>query len=159
MQEDVSYALRRLRRRPGVAALIVSTLAIGIAGTTIVFSLADAIIWHPLPFHDAGRLVRVRASLAAPGSASSAQLDPGHSIFDGVYPFQLNSAIVKVGGEPRAVTIGELSPGLLGALGIAPTWGREFASDEYVTGNVVIIVRADLWRRQQSAAQSPEDHT
>jgi putative ABC transport system permease protein len=141
------------------AALVVTTLAIGIAATTIVFSLADAILWHPLPFRDAGRLVRVRANLAAPGSASTAQLDPGHSIFDGVYPVQLNSAIVKVGGEPRAVTIGELSPGLLGALGIAPMWGREFASDEYVTGNAVVIVRADLWRRQQVAAQSPEDHT
>jgi putative ABC transport system permease protein len=159
MRDDIWYALRGLRRRPGVAALLVGTLAIGIAATTIVFSLADAIIWHPLPFRDADRLVRVRASLAAPGSASTAQLDPGHSVFDGVYPFQLDSAIVKVGGEPRAVTICELSPGLLGALGIAPTWGREFASDEYVAGSAVVIVGADLWRRQQSAAPSPEDHT
>src|SRR5436190_16732252 len=110
MREDVWYALRRLRRRPGVAALVVTTLAIGIAATTIVFSLADAIIWHPLPFRDADRLVRVRGRLATPASWST-PMELGRSIFDGVYPFQLNSAIVKLGDEPRAVTLGEISPG------------------------------------------------
>jgi hypothetical protein len=51
MGRDLWHALRLLRRRPGVSALVVGTLAIGIATTTIVFSLTDAIIWHPLPFH------------------------------------------------------------------------------------------------------------
>ena len=52
MLDDMRYALRLFARRPGVTALIVATLAIGIAASTVVFSVADAILWHPLPFHD-----------------------------------------------------------------------------------------------------------
>jgi putative ABC transport system permease protein len=37
--------------------LIVTTLAIGIAASTVVFSVADAILWHPLPFREPERLV------------------------------------------------------------------------------------------------------
>jgi hypothetical protein len=47
MFPDVRYALRLFARRPGVTALIVATLAIGIAASTAVFSVADAILWDP----------------------------------------------------------------------------------------------------------------
>jgi hypothetical protein len=124
MMHDVRHAWRLIVRRPRVSALVVATLAIGMAATTIVFSLADAILWHPLPFRDADRLVRVRVSVASARGAAARPLDVvtpdfGASVFDGLYPFQLNSAIASVGGEPHAVTIGEISPGLLHALGVA----------------------------------------
>lgn len=153
---DLWHALRLLRRRPGASALVVGTLAIGIAATTIVFSLADAIIWHPLPFRDADRLVRIRSNVGV--SESLVRLDPGRSLFDGPHPFGLDSAMVTVGGEARAVTVALVSPGVLHALGVTPIWGREFASDEFVAGRPVVIVSADLWRRQQSVAASPDDH-
>jgi putative ABC transport system permease protein len=157
MRYDLRHALRLMLRRPGVAALVVTTLAIGIAATTVVFSLADAILWHPLPFSDAERFVRVRVAFVAPPS-SGAPLDLDSSLFDGVYPFQLNSAIVKVAGEARAVTVGEISQGLVHTLGALPMWGREFAPDEFVADSRVVIVSAGLWR-QQRAAKSPDDHT
>jgi hypothetical protein len=49
MFQDARFALRLIARRPGVALLIVVTLAIGVAASTVVFSLADAILWHPVP--------------------------------------------------------------------------------------------------------------
>jgi putative ABC transport system permease protein len=159
MRQDLRYALRLLRRRPGASALVIGTLAIGIAAATIVFSLADAILWHPLPFRDPDRLVRIRATASAPGAAVDIAAALDHSIFDSVHPFALTSTILSIGGEARGVTIGELSPGLLQALGVAPARGREFSPDEYVAGNTVVIVSADLWRRQQSTAQSADDRT
>src|SRR3954463_7723222 len=57
MLHDVRYAVHLFVRRPGVTALIVATLAIGIAASTVVFSVADAVLWHPLPFADPDRLV------------------------------------------------------------------------------------------------------
>jgi putative ABC transport system permease protein len=157
MRGDLRDALRLMRRRPGVSALAVSTLAIGIAATTIVFSLADALIWHPLPFRDADRLVRIRATVGV--SESLSRLSQGQSLFDGPYPFGLDSAIVNVGGEARAVTIAVLSDGVLQTLGVKPTWGRGFAANEFVAGNAVVIVSGDLWRRQQSAASSSNDRS
>ena len=57
MVNDLRFAVRMFARRPGVAALIIVMLAVGIAASTAVFSVADAILWHPLPFRDPDRLV------------------------------------------------------------------------------------------------------
>ena len=161
MTQDVRYAWRLIVRHPRVSALVVTTLAIGMAATTVVFSLADAILWHPLPFRDADRLVRVRIGVTAAHAASARPLDVlrpdfGASVFDALHPFQLNSGIASVGGEPRAVTIGEISPGLLQALGAAPIRGRDLASEDFVAGSTAVLVSAELWRTQQSAAGSPD---
>jgi tetratricopeptide (TPR) repeat protein len=63
-------------------ALVIGTLALGIAATTVVFSLADAILWHPLPFRGEDRLVRVRVGPRAGAPLFTNPLDvggePGH---------------------------------------------------------------------------------
>lgn len=56
---DVRYALRTLARSPGFAAVVILTLAIGIGGTTAVFSAVDAVLLQPLPYQESGRLVRL----------------------------------------------------------------------------------------------------
>jgi predicted permease len=159
VRQDLRHALRLLRRRPGTSALIVGILAIGIATTTVVFSLADAILWHPLPFRDAERLVRIRATAPAPGMLSTAPAALDGAIFEGVHPFALDSAIISIGGEPQGITIGELSPGVLSALGVGPIEGREFAANEYVAGSAVVIVGAELWKRQRALARSTDDRS
>src|SRR5262249_39809762 len=129
---------------------------------TIVFSLADAILWHPLPFRDADRLVRVRISVAPTRATSGRPLDVvtpdfGASVFDGLYPFQLNSGIASVGGEPRALTIGEVAPGLLRALGVMPIRGRDFAPEDFAAGGTAVLVSAALWQQHHRANSSLDE--
>src|SRR5207247_4841034 len=54
---DVRYALRSFAKNPGFAAAAVLSLAIGIGANTSVFSVASALLLHPLPYKDADRLV------------------------------------------------------------------------------------------------------
>jgi putative ABC transport system permease protein len=157
--QDLRHAGRLIRRRPGVAMLVVTTLAIGIAGATTTFSVADAILWHPLPFPHAERFVRVRIQ-TAPGSGvlstPGGPLDAwgGRQVLDGLYPFGIDSGIVDTGNTLRAFTVGELSPGLLDALSVTPAWGRAFSPNEYRPGSGVILASADLWRQVQAAGHA-----
>src|SRR5262245_42439354 len=56
---DLRYAARRLRAAPGFTAIAVGTLALGIGGTTAIFSALHPILFARLPYPDAGRIVTI----------------------------------------------------------------------------------------------------
>ena len=58
--QDIRYALRALQRAPGFAAVSIVTLALGIAATTIVYSIVDGILLRPLPIADPDRVMLAR---------------------------------------------------------------------------------------------------
>jgi hypothetical protein len=57
--EDLRYAFRNLRTRPGAMAVAAISLAIGIGANTAIFSVLDKALIHPFPFRDSNRLVHV----------------------------------------------------------------------------------------------------
>jgi predicted permease len=54
---DISYGLRQLRRSPGLTAVVVLSLALGIGANTAIFSLIDAVMLKLLPIKDPGELL------------------------------------------------------------------------------------------------------
>src|SRR5688572_30670066 len=65
--DDVSYVWRSWRRAPGFAATAVLTLSLGIALNASIFSLADGLLFRPLPFPDPDHLFQVRSAGARRG--------------------------------------------------------------------------------------------
>jgi putative ABC transport system permease protein len=57
--QDLRYAFRGLRKSLGFATLAVLTLALGIGSATVVFSIADGVLFTPLPVKDADQLVLI----------------------------------------------------------------------------------------------------
>src|SRR5690606_18983795 len=66
--QDVRGAARSLRQRPAFAAAVIATLGLGIGGSTAIFSVVDAVLLRPLPYHEPDRLVRIWESNPAEAS-------------------------------------------------------------------------------------------
>ena len=63
-RQDLRYALRGFVQRPGYTAVLVLTLALGIGSNVAIFSVANAVLFRPLPFKDPEQLVLVWNRLA-----------------------------------------------------------------------------------------------
>src|SRR5438034_4414101 len=69
--QDLRYALRQVRRKPGFAVVAIFTLALGIGANTAIYSLLDQALLRRLPVQDPARLVMMRYFGANTGRVSS----------------------------------------------------------------------------------------
>jgi predicted permease len=153
---DMRQVLRNLARRPGFTFVTVLTLALGIGANSVIFGVVDSVLLQPLPFPEAGDLVRVHHS--APGLDIVADI----GLSDATY-FYLRSAEVLQdlalyeqaevnlsGGEsPERVVVAHVSHGFFSVLGISPLAGRTFREEEERPGAApVVIIGEGLWRQR-----------
>ena len=57
--QDLRYALRQLRKRPGMAGLAILTLALGVGANTAIFTVIESVVLRPLPYAHSDRLVYI----------------------------------------------------------------------------------------------------
>jgi predicted permease len=151
---DVRYAWRRLVATPVVSSAAIITMALGIGSATTVFSIANAVLFRPLPYADPGRLTMIWDHWVGwPATwLSNAEFvdyrDKAQS-FSAVGAFDDDNRNLTGGQTPDRVHVGIVSAGVFRALGTAPAMGRVFVDEEDREGGPRVAVISDgLWRRR-----------
>jgi putative ABC transport system permease protein len=157
--QDLRHAWRALSSRPGFTSITILTLALAIGATTAVFSVVDALLWRPLPFTDADRMVEVwtqaePSNIANPGQTAAAfrALRDEKAIFEEVHAYDFESAVLLGGSEPDTVSVVSVTPALLARLGVSPLRGRLFTDTDGDSGaEPTVVVGESLWRSRLAA--------
>ncbi len=151
---DLRYAARGLARSPAFTVAAVLTLAIGIGANTALFSLVDAALWKPLPFHDAERLVAVQSANATRGLRwSNLSLPDARDVGSQSELLESFAALdwepygLSGGDQPIRVGGARVTAGFFDVLGVEPLAGRTFRAGEDEPGaEPVVVLSEGLWR-------------
>ena len=156
---DFRYALRTLRRSPGVAVAAVASLALGIGANTAIFSVANAVILKSLPVEKPNELVLVRYATKKgnifDGFSSSDYLAlRGARALSGLGAF--SSATMNLSGNLSGQDSAERVSGLLvsgdffDVVKTKPQLGRLISpeDDRDALGNPVCVISYNLWQRR-----------
>jgi len=156
---DASFGVRILLRNRGFTAAAALTLALGIGGTSAIFSAVDAAVLRPPPFREPGRIVTLWNASSQQGvghlpltAGDFADFREQSGSFESAALCGLRSFNVAGEGEPERVIGARASHRLFPLLGVAPVRGRTFAPDEDQPGrDGVVVIGEGLWRRRYGA--------
>ncbi len=152
--QDLRYGVRMLARRPGLTAIAVLTLALGIGANTSIFSLVNSVLLRPLPFTEPERLVVVheRNQASEQGNVSGHEFvawRDGNRTLENAALYGYRGFNLTGRGEPEAVEAMVVSGDFFAVLGTVPTAGRAIArSDDQTGAPRVAVLSAGLWQRR-----------
>ena len=156
LARDASHGLRQLARNPVFSVLAIATLALGIGGSTAMFSAFDAVLIRPLPYTDADRLVMIWLRMGKADIQTKHMPTPAewiewrrlNTVFTDLATSQPGDATLSGDGEPEQVPARKVTWTWLNVLGVQPMLGRVFTEDEDNKGVRVVMISHGLWQRR-----------
>ena len=157
---DLRLGVRLLRRSPAFTILAVLTIALGVGATTAIFSVADPILFRPLPFPRAERLVLIGerdadGSLSNVGYPTYVDFARDATTLERAAAAGSWQVTLDGGGAPERVNGQRVSPTFFSMLGVRLALGRDFNAAEDTPGtNQVVIISHGLWARRYGSDSS-----
>jgi len=164
LAQDLFYAARLLKKQPGVTAIMVISLALGIGANTLIFSFINAAFLRPLPYSDPDGLVMVwftppnKPALNEPLGRSGASRQNCFALKERSRTLDitcLQSFSVSIGqdepgsAETERVLGHQFSGDFPRLLGVTPLLGRWFTPDEErFDADPVIVLSYDQWQKR-----------
>jgi putative ABC transport system permease protein len=144
-----------LLKNSGLNLAAIATLALGIGATTCVFSVLEAVLIKPLPYHEPERLVWLANSNPSLGVSqtflnSQDIIDYREEVKSFTQIASWDTFAVNLSGGRKAERVEHINvtPNFFQTLGIRPLLGRDFTSEDVTKENGVIIISYGLWQRQ-----------
>ena len=159
LKQDVAFAFRQCRLKPGFTLAAVLTLALGIGATTAIFSVVHAVVLKPYAYADPDRVLLTFSMWRGNrGSWSVGNFDYFRQRLTTVEEFAASASTsfnLSDDGEPERVFGRRVTHNFFTLFGIPPAHGRTFVPDEDQPGRTTVVVLSDrLWRRRFHADPS-----
>jgi predicted permease len=160
--QDIRYALRSLRKSPAFAVIAILTLALGIGANTAIFTVVNAVFFHPIPVKDPAGLVEIFTvdqrkffglnNNFFPNSFPNAEdIQRRAQSFSGmtVYSFIFVPVSMTVNGQPNQYFAQLASGNFFDVLGVGAKLGRTFRAEEDRTAGAgpVVVLNHGFWER------------
>jgi len=160
--QDIRYGVRMLAKARGFTAVAVIALALGIGVNTAVFSVADGLLWKPLPVPESDRLVMVLATRPqwADGWTGASPADyfdwrEQARSFTEWAAFHYEELNLTGTGDPEQLQGARATPEFFTTTRAQPLLGRMFTPQDAAEGNYdVIVLGQGLWERRFGADRS-----
>ncbi|MGH9675789.1 MAG: ABC transporter permease, partial [Candidatus Acidiferrum sp.] len=151
--QDLRFGARTLRKNPAFTAVAILTLALGIGANTAIFSVVNAVLLRPLPFHDASQVVIVAEKSPYPTISTSyenfADWRDQSKSFESLEATRGFALTLNGTGEPEQLPARMVTAGMFSLLGINAALGRTFLPEEdRAGGNPVTLLSYGLWQRR-----------
>lgn len=153
--QELRFAVRALRRRPGFTSVAVLTLALGIGATTAIFSVVNGVLLRPLPYPTPERMVAVWTYPTDEGpqnrrwnmSQPDIESVRASATFDAAEGWSTTTMTLTGGEEPTLVTGARVTGGMLGVFGLRPHLGRDLThADDELGAAPVAVVGYEFWQ-------------
>jgi putative ABC transport system permease protein len=156
---DVRYAVRLLAHTPGLTLAALLALAVSIGANTAIFSVVDAVLFRPLPYRDADRLVTAWNTFPEKGfpqmpvvPSDFVEWQRQATVFEHLAAWQAVEVNLTGTGDPERLHAARASWNLFPLLGVRPALGRAFARAEDQSGGERVAILSDgLWKRRFGA--------
>jgi putative ABC transport system permease protein len=150
---DVRFGLRQLRRAPGFALTSIAVLALGIGACTAIFSAVNPILFEPLPYPHANRILTIWSTFAGARSRVAfgnwRELTERNHSFEALAAYEPWQPVMVGGAQPERLKGQSVSASFLRVLGVAPWLGRDFLpAEDRFQGPKVVILSYRLWQRR-----------
>ena len=134
LAQDLKYSLRGMRRDAGFTAFVILIAGLGIGASSVTFSIVNALLLRPLPFHDSGRLVWIANqewSTQVDNFRDFRALNTSFSDLAGwSTDFRQGDSKLTGVGEPERLTSVPVTQNFFSLLGVQPALGRSFTTEE-----------------------------
>jgi putative ABC transport system permease protein len=147
------YAVRTLIKTPGFSLIAITTIALGIAANTAIFSVVNGVLLRPLPFRDEGRVVKVSTvTRDEPDSNHSAgdflDIRQNNRTLEAIAGFREDvAAIAAKPGEPIQLEAAWVTSEFFDVLGTPPVLGRPFARADNSAGQKLVVLGYTAWQQ------------
>ncbi|MEP7340709.1 MAG: ABC transporter permease [Acidobacteriota bacterium] len=144
--QDIRYSLRAFGRNVVFSLTLILVLALGISGTTSIFTIVYGVLLQPLPFSNPDRLILIAGAAAPPGHDRVSWWQQS-TVLDSLCVYNAGGINLHKGDSSVRTNAAVVSASFFKVFGAQPQLGRAFTPDDEKPGyNRIAIVSKRFWR-------------